>query len=170
MIWNWQQLFMHWKCGGIISWIKFVLRINHIGLKYFFGKPTMNARQTRWMEFLSEYDIDIKHIKGKANKVNDALYKRVHEMHDTTINMYNSNLKRRILEAVTIDQHYVQVKESLHQSNVQHKFKDYRMEEDRRLLYRNKFYVLNSQELRNLVLKEMYNVPYTGGTKKQVRL
>jgi hypothetical protein len=36
------------------------------------------------------------------------------------------------------------------------------MEEDGILLYRNKVYVPNSQELRNLILKEMHNVPYAG--------
>jgi hypothetical protein len=34
------------------------------------------------------------------------------------------------------------------------------MEEDAILLFRNRVYVPNSQELRNLVLQEMYNVPY----------
>jgi hypothetical protein len=34
------------------------------------------------------------------------------------------------------------------------------MEEDGILLFQNRVYVLNSQELRNLVLKEMHNVPY----------
>jgi hypothetical protein len=35
---------------------KFELRTDHIGLKYLFEQPTLNARQTRWLEFLSEYD------------------------------------------------------------------------------------------------------------------
>jgi hypothetical protein len=48
----------------------------------------------------------------------DALNKRVHEIHATTISMYNSDLKDRILEVVIVDLHYVQVKESLQQSNV----------------------------------------------------
>ena len=39
-------------------------------------------------------------------------------MHATTISMYNSDLKDRILEVVIEDLHYVQVKESLQQSNV----------------------------------------------------
>jgi hypothetical protein len=52
---------------------KFELRIDHSGLKYLFGQPTLNARQVRWLEFLSEYDFDINHIKGKENKVVDAL-------------------------------------------------------------------------------------------------
>jgi hypothetical protein len=40
-------------------------RTDHYGLKHLFGQPTLNARQTRWLEFLSEYDFEIKHIKGK---------------------------------------------------------------------------------------------------------
>ena len=45
------------------------------------------------MEFLNEYDFGIKHIKWNENKVVDALNKRVHEMHTTTISMYNLDLK-----------------------------------------------------------------------------
>jgi hypothetical protein len=44
---------------------RFKLKINHFGMKNLFGQPTLNARQTRWLEFLSEYDFEIKHIKGK---------------------------------------------------------------------------------------------------------
>jgi hypothetical protein len=98
---------------------KFEMRTHHSGMKYRFGHPTLNAKKTRWLEFLSEYDSDIKHIKGKENRVVDALKKRVHGMHATSIDMYMTNLKDKILEVVTVDQHYVQVKESLQQSNVQ---------------------------------------------------
>jgi hypothetical protein len=44
---------------------RFELRIDHNGLKYLFDQPTLNARKIRWLEFLCEYDFDIKHIKGK---------------------------------------------------------------------------------------------------------
>jgi hypothetical protein len=44
---------------------RFELRTNHCGLKYLFGYPTLNVIKTRWIEFLSEYDFEIKHIKGK---------------------------------------------------------------------------------------------------------
>jgi hypothetical protein len=37
---------------------KFELRTNHIGMKYIFEKPTLNAGKTIWMEFLSEYDFE----------------------------------------------------------------------------------------------------------------
>jgi hypothetical protein len=67
---------------------KFELRTNHNGLKYLFDQPTLSARQSRWLEFLCEYDFDINNIKGKENKVDYALSRRVHELHDTSINMY----------------------------------------------------------------------------------
>jgi hypothetical protein len=64
------------------------LRTDHNGLKYLFDQPTLNVRQSRWLEFLSEYDFDIKNMKGKENKVADEINRRVHEMHATIINMY----------------------------------------------------------------------------------
>jgi hypothetical protein len=96
---------------------KFKLRTNHIGLKYFFEQTTLNARKTRWLEFLSEYDFDIKHIKEKENKVVDAFSRRVHIMQATTVSIHQSNLKRRILDGLVIDQHYLQVKENLQQGD-----------------------------------------------------
>jgi hypothetical protein len=65
----------------------FEMRTNHSGLKYLFEKPTLNARKTRSMEFLSEYDFDIKHIKRKEKKVVDAIGRRVHKRHATSISM-----------------------------------------------------------------------------------
>jgi hypothetical protein len=104
----------------------FELRIDHSCLKYLFEQPTLNSREAKWLEFLREYDFDIKHIKGKQNKVVDALRRRVHLMHATTITMHSSYLKSIILYVV-IDQHYLHVKESLQHENVHHKFKEYKM-------------------------------------------
>jgi hypothetical protein len=122
----------------------------------------LNTSQTRWLEFLSEYDFDIKHIKGKENKVVDALSRRVHIMHATAFNMHQSDLKRRILDGLVTDQHYLQVKENLQQGDVQQKIKEYEIKEDGLLMHKNRIYVPSSGELRNLVLKEMHDVPYVG--------
>jgi hypothetical protein len=85
---------IHFLMGNI-----FELRTDHNGLKYLFNQPTLNSSKRRWLEFLSEYDFDIHHIKLKENKVVDALNIRVHELHATTISMYQSYLKDIILEA-----------------------------------------------------------------------
>jgi hypothetical protein len=74
------KMWMDYRMGKI-----FELRTYHSGLKYIFEKPTLNATQTRWLEFLSEYDFDINHIKGKENKVVDVLNKIVHFMHSISI-------------------------------------------------------------------------------------
>jgi hypothetical protein len=82
---------------------KFELRTNHNGLRYLFDQPTLNARQSRWLEFLCEYDFDIKNIKGRENKVADELNRRVHELHPTTISMHQTDLKGKISEAAKED-------------------------------------------------------------------
>ena len=51
--------------------------LDNIILKYLFDQQNLNARQVRWFSFLSKYDFEIKHIKGKENKVADALSQHV---------------------------------------------------------------------------------------------
>ena len=46
---------------------------DNISLKYLFDQQNLNATQARWLAFLSKYDFEIKHIKGKENKLDDAL-------------------------------------------------------------------------------------------------
>jgi hypothetical protein len=122
----------------------------------------LNDKQARWLEFINEYDFDIKHIKGAKNKMVDALNRRVHEMHATTIIMYRFDLKDIILEATNLEQHYFQIKEALQHGNFQEKFKDFALKEDGVLIYRGKVYMPNSREMKNMVLREMHNVPYVG--------
>jgi len=100
--------------------------------------------------------------KEKKNKVVDALNRRVHLMHATTISMHSSNLKIIILDVVVIEQHYLQVKEILQQRNVQQKSKGYEMKEDGLPMHKNIIYVPSSREHRNLVLNKIHNVPYAG--------
>jgi hypothetical protein len=88
---------------------RFELRKYHNVLKYLFDQPTLNATQSKWLEFLCEYDFDIKHIKGTKNKVEDELSMRVHELHSTTIIMYQTNLKGKNYEAAKVDLWYMEL-------------------------------------------------------------
>ena len=38
---------------------------DNISLKYLFDQQNLNARQAIWLDFLSEYGFEIRHIKGK---------------------------------------------------------------------------------------------------------
>ena len=67
---------------------RFELRRDHCGLKYLFDQPTLNSRKSRWLEFLCEFDFEIKHIKEKENKVADVLSRKVQETHATSISIF----------------------------------------------------------------------------------
>ena len=94
---------------------RFELKTYQNGLKYLFYQPTLNTRKTKWLEFLCEYDFDIKHIKGKENKVVDALSRKLHDLHATTISMYRTDIKDRVLEAANVDLQFRDLVAKLHQ-------------------------------------------------------
>ena len=52
------KMWRHYLLGRI-----FVLMTDHCGLRHLFDQPKLNARQSRWMDLLSEFDFEIKHIK-----------------------------------------------------------------------------------------------------------
>jgi hypothetical protein len=91
-------------------------------------------------------------------------------VHILAIIMFNTNLKDKILEVANSYQQYIKIKETLQQGNLQQKFNYYDSKEDGILMYKGKIYVPNSRELKNIVLKEMHNVPYVGhpGYQKKI--
>jgi hypothetical protein len=141
---------------------RFELRTDHNGLKFLFDQPNLNARQSRWLEFLSEYDFDIKHIKGKENKVVDALSRKVHELHSTTISMYQTDVKRKNLEAANADPQYRELAAMLQRGKMLRKVDDYKLGLDGILLHKNMIFVPNVQDLKRMILYEMNNGPYVG--------
>jgi hypothetical protein len=131
----------------------FELRTNHNGLKYLFDQPTLNARQSRWLEFLCEYDFDIKNIKGKENKVVDALSMRVQKSHATTISMYQTDIKRIFLEVASVKLQYMDLVAKLHQDKIPQGVEDYKLGDDGTLLYKSRVYVPNVRDLKIVILK-----------------
>ena len=85
---------------------RFELSTDHCSLKYLFDQSTLNARQARWMEFLCEFDFEIKHIKGKEDKVVDALNRKVQEMHVASLSICQSHLRQQIVNHTAGDELY----------------------------------------------------------------
>jgi hypothetical protein len=139
---------------------RFELRTNHNGMKYLFDQSTLNARQIKWLEFLWEYDFDIKHIKGKENKVVDALIRKAHKLHATAISMYKTEIKDRILEVANADLQYRGLVAKLQQRERPQTKESYTLGTDGLLLYKTRVYVPNVRELKLAILKEMHDVTY----------
>ena len=66
------------------------------GLKYLLDQLNLNARQARWLAFLYDYDFKIQHIKGKENKVADALSRNTKLNFATAISTYVSDLDEKL--------------------------------------------------------------------------
>ena len=56
--------------------VHFEIFSDHKSLKYLFDQKELNMRQRRWMEYLKDYDIDLRYHPGKANKLADALSRK----------------------------------------------------------------------------------------------
>ena len=64
---------------------KFFLKTDNMSLKYLFKQLDLNARKSRWLAFLSEYHFELNDIKGKENKIVDALSRRTHMIYEVTL-------------------------------------------------------------------------------------
>jgi len=52
--------------------------------------------------------------------------------------------------------------EKLQQGNLQQKIEEYKLDNDENVKYRGIIFVPKSHELKNMILREMHNVPYVG--------
>ena len=111
--------------------------------------------------FLCEFDFEIKHIKGKENKVADALSKKVHEMHVASLSIFQSNLRQQIINHTDEDEMCVQIKDKLQQKILEKKYEGYKLEEDELLTYKNIIYIPNVSYLRRVFMDEIHQALYS---------
>jgi hypothetical protein len=71
-------------------------------------------------------------------------------------------LKYIIRQVAKSDLQYKELVENLQQGILQQRIEEYKLGNDEFLIYRGRIYVPNSHELKNLILREMHNVPYVG--------
>jgi len=74
------KMWQHYLMGK-----KFLLMTDHHSLTNYFRQPTLNARQAHWVDFLSEFDFEIKHLKGKENRIADALSRKVNCLYEISL-------------------------------------------------------------------------------------
>lgn len=85
------KMWRHYLLG-----MRFVLIIDHSGMKYLFDQPKLNARQGRSFLLIDEIDFEIKHIKGKENRVADVISRNLQEVHLVAIRTCSHEIRERI--------------------------------------------------------------------------
>lgn len=129
---------------------------DHDSLKYFATQPHLTRRQARWMEFLQDYNIDIKYQPGKTNVVADALSRRA-DLATISFVTLDADLVSDIKQAYDTDlEAQAFIKQALdHTSN------DFTI--DNGLLYHTahsqprQLYIPNSRELRQRLIREHHD-------------
>jgi hypothetical protein len=142
--------------------IKFLLLTDNSGVKYLLNQPDLNAKQARWIAFLSEFEFKVRHIKGKKNKVTNSLRRRVHGLFEINITSAESDLEQRIRTTSINDGNYTKML-SKFQNSIANSDKPYLSIDKKGLLrFKNKLYIPDSTELKLTVLDEVQKKPYSG--------
>jgi hypothetical protein len=141
---------------------KFVLMTDHYGLRYLFDQPNLNARQARWMALLSKFDFEIKHIKGKENRVADALSRSMKTIHLAAVSSYETDVKERVRNAQETDTFFQTVTSYLQQEPTGIKYESYQTTEEGLLTYRSRLYIPDCDDLKRFIMDELRKRPYTG--------
>jgi hypothetical protein len=97
---------------------KFLLLTDNSGVNFLFTQPYLSARQERWLAFLIKFEFEVRHIKGKENKVVDALIRRVHGLFEIKISREETDLEKRIKVAGNNDENYTKTVAEL-QNNIE---------------------------------------------------
>ena len=116
----------------------------HSSVNFFFTQPDLNTRQAIWLAFLSEFDFEVRHIKGKENKVVDALSRRVHGLLEINISREESDLEQTIRMKGINDENYTKIMTELQNSTATSNKPDPSIDKKGLLRFKNKFYIPDS--------------------------
>jgi hypothetical protein len=151
---------------------RFVLMIDPCGLRHLFDQPKLNSRQARWMSLLSEFDFEIKHIKGKENRVVYALIRSIKMIHLAVVSTCETDVRERVRNAQETNAFFKTLTSYLQQEPTGIKYEGYEMLEEGLLTYINRLYVPNCDKLKRFIMDEQHKIPYTShpGYKKMITI
>ena len=137
-----------------------------------FEQQNLNARQARWLAFLSEYDIKIQHSKGNINKVVDALRINAITSSIDTISSYKTELDDKLEKRIKLDTEYQNLRDNVTNNKSKNVKIDYNLNEKGLMLYKNRLYVPNIPEIKLLILNEVHKITYSGhlGYQKMITM
>ncbi|XP_059073629.1 uncharacterized protein LOC131874326 [Cryptomeria japonica] len=124
------------------------------------------VKQQRWMEFLCQYDFELKYIQGKENMVVDALS---HKRNEVVAVVLSVDLRSRNLSSLQSDAWYQEVREEIAKRRpLDDRYIRYSLDSDGLLCHMGCIYVPPSYGLQALILSKAHRAPYSAhlGVKK----
>eukprot|EP00253_Pinus_taeda_P019990 PITA_19990 len=141
---------------------KFLLLTDHHSLTSYFSHPTLNARQAWWMDFLSGFDFDIKHLQGKANRVADALSRKVQGLYEVSITEWKNPFLDIIKEISGQDTEYQRLKQQIQQSDGKDSQQEFTTDDAGIVYFQQRIYVPNQNKIKSLIMDEFHISHYAG--------
>ncbi|KAK1682387.1 hypothetical protein QYE76_043235 [Lolium multiflorum] len=162
---------------------------DHKSLKYIFTQRELNMRQSRWMELIKDYDLGIHYHPGKANVVADALsrepcslnalikiaqpklYEELEEFGLELVNhgfLANLELKPTLFDQIKEAQVGHESIEGIKRRMDREEVPGFSIDAEGVLWYKGRLCVPNIEDLKQLIMKEAHDTPYSihpGGTK-----
>ena len=119
---------------------------------------------------MSEFDFKVRHIKGKKNKVAEALSRKIHGLFEINISRAKINLEQRIRTVGINDGNYTKIMAEFQNSIANSDKPDISIEKKGLLRFKNKLFIRDSTKLKLTILDEEHKKPYYGhlGYKKAI--
>jgi hypothetical protein len=114
------------------------------------------------MALLSEFDFEIKHIKGKENKVVDALSRSMKTIHLAAVSTCKMNVKERVRNAQETYTFFQTVTSYLEKEPIGIKYEGYQMIDGGLRTYKNRLYIPKCDDLKRFIMDELHKRPYIG--------
>jgi hypothetical protein len=143
-----------------------LVQTDHKSLQHFWSQPKLPGRQTRWMELLQAYDIDIAYIKGTTNVVADALSRRPDHT-QVSVNSVNVSgvsglLMQELQMAAKADSAYQRMLQRVQAGELGNHYtaEGLILHVDRQR--RSRVVVPNSTAVKGMIMAECHDVPMSG--------
>jgi hypothetical protein len=78
---------------------RFTVITDHRSLQYLSTQDKLSARQTRWSEFLQQFDIQIQHRPGRDNTIADGLSRRPDHQLSTMVQS-SPNISHELIDSI----------------------------------------------------------------------
>ena len=91
-------------------------------------------------------------------------------MHVEAIRIFQSYLRKKVVDSLAENELYVQIKDTILQPNFKNRYEGYDLEDDGLITYKNRRYIPTVENLRIIVMDEIHKMSYFGHLGYQITI